>query len=70
MIRFTALLTAFLMLAFSGCNNSNKKNMNIYFEINEFSDHNFSLIMGADNLDSFHKWKNAGEYRENDKKKT
>ncbi len=32
MIRFTALLTAFLMLAFSGCNNSNKKNMNEYKE--------------------------------------
>jgi len=26
----------------------------------KFPDHNFSLIMGADNLESFHKWKNAG----------
>lgn len=25
----------------------------------KFPDHNFSLILGADNLDSFHKWKNA-----------
>ncbi len=27
----------------------------------KFSDHKFSLIMGADNLESFHKWKNAGK---------
>jgi nicotinate-nucleotide adenylyltransferase len=26
----------------------------------KFPDHKFSLLMGADNLDSFHKWKNAG----------
>ncbi len=26
----------------------------------KFPDHKFSLIMGADNLESFHKWKNAG----------
>jgi len=27
----------------------------------KFPDHNFSLIMGADNLNSFHKWKNTGK---------
>ncbi len=26
--------------------------------VDKFPDHEFSLIMGADNLDSFHKWKN------------